>query len=197
MAIILRGASRCLRGFGGFGFSRVVAGGLLIGFLMVSGTAFGQRGTINVGISTAKPGDTIDIPLTLSGTEQPKLGSITAEIALPKNALSFTKADAGLAGEAAEAVVQGKVQEGGNADLSVVRLTISAKRPIKPGILAYMKLQVSKETKKGSLKLKLDSVKAGTAEGQPLELAKGKDGEVMVFNLDEQIPQIGCFFFTH
>ena len=182
---------------GGVRFSRVGVVGLLIGFLILSSAAFGQGGTINVGISTAKPGDIIDIPLTLSGTEQPKLGSVTAEIGLPKNALSFMKADAGLAGEAAEADVQAKVQEGGDENLSVVQVTISANRPIKPGILVYLKLQVSKEAKKGSLKLKLESVKAGASEGQPLELAKGKDGEVTVFNLDEQIPQIGCFFFSH
>ena len=31
-----------------------------------------QEPTLNVGISTAKPGDPVDIPLTISGAEQPQ-----------------------------------------------------------------------------------------------------------------------------
>ena len=174
---------------------------LLWSLLVVSTFAFGQAAkkepavTVNVGISTAKPGDPIDIPVTLSGSGQAPMSSIVAEISFPKNALHFVRAEAGLAGEASEADVHGVLKDGG--DDSLIEVTIAAKRPIKFGILAYLKFRVSTEAKKGSVQLKMRSSKAATPDGQPVQLAKGKDGEVTVFNLDETIPQMGCFFFTH
>ena len=154
--------------------------------------------TLNAGFSTAKPGDPVDIPLTLSGAEQPQMGAITAELTVPKNALTFVRAETGLAGEMAEADVRGTVQEASDdATLTVLNVSLVPKKPLKPGILLYLKFRVSTEAKKGRVPLKVRSVQATRLDGTPLALAKGKDGTVEVFDRDEEIPQMGCFFFTH
>ena len=154
--------------------------------------------TLNVGFSTAQPGDPIDIPITLSGAEQPQTGSIAVELTFPKPALAFVRADAGLAGEMAEANIQGKVQDAPNdSKLSLLTISVSAKKPVKPGILAYLKFRVPTEAKKGRVQFKVLSVKAATLGGASQPLNKGRDGAVEVYDRDEEVPQIGCFFFTH
>ena len=154
--------------------------------------------TLNVGFSTAQPGDPIDIPITLSGTEQPQTGLIAVELTFPKPALTFVRADAGLAGEMAEADIQGKVRDAPNdSKLSVLTISLSARKPVKPGIVAYLKFHVPTEAKKGRVQFKVLSVKAATLSGAPQPLTKGRDGAVEVYDRDEEVPQIGCFFFTH
>ena len=65
------------------------------------------------------------------------------------------------------------------------------------GILAYLKFRMAKDVKKGGFALKLSGVKVSSSENTPIEVAKGKDGEVNVFESDEEIPVLGCFFFSH
>ena len=160
--------------------------------------AASQGTTLNVGISTAKPGDPVDIPLTLSGTETPRLNSITVEISFPKATLRFVRASAGLAGEMAEASVQGTVRDATDTSgLSLLTVTITAKKPIKLGILAYLQFRVATDAPKGTVPLRDQSLAGGSLDSQPQMLAKGRDGRVEIFDRNEQIPLIGCFFFTH
>lgn len=157
-----------------------------------------QEPTLNIGISTAKPGDPVDIPLTLSGAEQPRMGSITVEITFPKTALTFVRASAGLAGEMAEATIQGTLRDAPEVTgLGLLTVSISATKPLKPGILGYLHFRVSTEAGKGMVQLKDRAAQAATLDGGPQSLAKGRDGRVEVFERDETIPLIGCFFFTH
>jgi hypothetical protein len=160
--------------------------------------ALAQEPTLNIGISTAKPGDPVDIPLTISGTEQPGMGSITLELTFPKEALHFVRGSAGLSGEMAEAAVEGKPRDAPDVSgLSFLTVSIHAKKPIKPGILAYIHFRVSTDAQKGMIQLKARSVEAQTLGGESQALAKGRDGQIEVFARDETIPLIGCFFFTH
>jgi len=173
---------------------------ILVACFPIPGVSQGKKpeSTLNVGFSTAQPGDPIDIPITLSGAEQPQMGSITVELAFPKTALTFVRADAGLAGEMAEANVQGTVQNApDDSKLSLLTISVPAKKPMKPGIVAYLKFRVPTEAKKGRVQFKVRSVKAASLAGAPQPLAKGRDGAVEVFDRDEEVPQIGCFFFTH
>lgn len=157
-----------------------------------------QVTTLNVGLSTAKPGDPVDIPLTLSGTETPRLSSITVEISFPKATLRFVRASAGLAGEMAEANVQGSVRDAPDVSgLSLLTVTITAKQPIKLGILAYLQFRVATDAPKGTVQLRDQSLQGGNLDREPQTLAKGRDGRVEIFERNEQIPLIGCFFFTH
>lgn len=157
-----------------------------------------QATTLNVGLSTAKPGDPVDIPLTLSGAETPRLSSITVEISFPKATLRFVRASAGLAGEMAEANVQGTVRDAPDVSgLSLLTVTITAKQPIKLGILAYLQFRVATDAPKGTVQLRDQSLQGGSLEREPQTLAKGRDGRVEIFERNEQIPLIGCFFFTH
>ncbi len=157
-----------------------------------------QGPTLNVGISTAKPGDPVDLPLTISGAEQAQMGSITVELTFPKSALHYVRASAGLSGEMAEATVEGAVRDAPDVSgLSFLTVTIKAKRPIKPGILAYVHFRVATDTPKGMVPLRARTVQAATLSSETQQLAKGRDGQVEVFERDETIPLIGCFFFTH
>jgi len=153
---------------------------------------------INVGVSTAKPEDIIDIPLTLSVPDITKATSITETVSFPKDTLSLTKAELGLAGEQSQAEIKSDVKDDSSdpsASLAVV--TISSKTPLKPGILAYLKFKVSEKAKKGTVVLKIADSKADSSGGPALTAVKGKDGEVTIFNSDEEIPIVGCFFFSH
>lgn len=157
-----------------------------------------QEPTLNIGSSTAKPGDPVDIPLTISGTEQPGMGSITLELTFPKDTLHFVRGSAGLSGEMAEASVEGTLRDAPDVSgLSFLTVSIAAKKPIKPGILAYIHFRVATEAQKGLVQLKARSVEAKTLSDESQTLAKGRDGQIEVFARDETIPLIGCFFFTH
>jgi hypothetical protein len=157
-----------------------------------------QGPTLNLGTSTAKPGDPVDIPVTISGAEQPQMGSITLELTFPKDALHYVRASAGLSGEMAGAVVEGKPSDAPDAPgLSLLTVSIKAKQPIKPGILAYVHFRVATDAKKGMVPLKTRSVQAAALNAESQPLAKGRDGQVEIFDRDETIPLIGCFFFTH
>lgn len=153
---------------------------------------------INVGVSTAKPTDIIDIPLTLSTPDATKATSITETVSFPKDTLSLEKAELGLAGEQSQAEIKADVKaDSSDPAASQVVVTISSKSPLKPGILAYMKFKVSDKAKKGTVVLKIVDSKADSSGGPTLTAVKGKDGEVTIFNSDEEIPVVGCFFFSH
>ena len=154
---------------------------------------------VNVGFSNTKPGEPLDLPLTLSALDPLPVGKLVAGITFPKNALSFDAAELALAGEQSEAQIATAVKEvPGESSLSLLEFTMTTKGTLRPGILAYIKFRVSTEAKKGSLSLKWNDLKATSPDGQPVsQVAKGKDGTVVVFNLDEDIPVVGCFFFTH
>jgi len=151
--------------------------------------------TINIGVSTAKPGEQIQIPLTLSGPTQTPVGSIVEEIAFSKDALEFTGTETGLAAELSDAEV--KVSSKNDGDMTVLEVTISGKEALRAGILAYMNMNVPADAKKGSIIITARSSKAATVAGEPVPLRKGEDGEITVFGADETIPILGCFFFTH
>ena len=157
-----------------------------------------QQPTLNIGMSTAKPGDPVDIPVTISGAEQPQMGSIKVELTFPKAALHYVRGSAGLSGEMAEATVEATPRDAPDVSgLSFLTVSITAKQPIKPGILAYIHFRVSTDAPKGNAPLKAQSVQAATLGGESQPLAKGRDGQVEIFARDETIPLIGCFFFTH
>jgi hypothetical protein len=149
-------------------------------------------------MSTAKPGDPVDIPLTISGAEQPGMGAITLELTFPKDVLHYVRGSAGLSGEMAGATVEGTPRDAPDVPgLSFLTVSIKAKQPIKPGILAYIHFRVANDAPKGMVALRARSVEAKTLNGEAQPLAKGRDGQVEVFARDETIPLIGCFFFTH
>jgi len=153
---------------------------------------------VNVGVSTAKPEDIIDIPLTLGVPEGTKVSSVTETVSYPKKVLSLTKVELGLAGEQSKAEVKQNVKDdAGDSNLTDLEVNISSSEGLKPGIMAYMKFKVDPSATKGSVAIKVVDSKATSDSGQPLQMAKGKDGEVSIFNKDEEIPVVGCFFFSH
>lgn len=153
---------------------------------------------INVGFASAKPTDQIDIPITFSGAEGTQAGTLAAKISYPKTVLSFTSVERALAAELADAEVKATAGDhGSDKNLGVVDLTITGKTPIKPGIVAYVKFNAAKDAQKGELELALLESTAKAADGGPVQLAKGDGGSVTMFGADEEIPVVGCFFFTH
>ena len=158
----------------------------------------GHEVKLNVGLSTAKPGEPIDIPLTLSKGDEPQINMVMGEVSFPKNAFSFVDVELGLSGELSDASVQATEKEDpDDPEVSLLEVTISGEKPIRAGILAYMKFRVSENAPKGTLALELKSSKGTTVEGDSVQMAEGRDGQVELFGLDEEIPVVGCFFFTH
>src|SRR3990172_5424290 len=52
---------------------------------------------VNVGVAAAKPGDLIDIPLTLSGDKDGLVGNLVVQMGVPQRILSYTDVEPGLA----------------------------------------------------------------------------------------------------
>lgn len=153
---------------------------------------------INVGVSTAKPEDIIDIPITLSAPDTAKIAKVVENIGIPKKILSLNKTELGLAGEQSQAEVKTDIKDdSSNPDQSNLEVTIAGKGQLKPGILVYLKFTVAATATKGVISLKVLDSKAIADGGGTVETAKGKDGEVNIFNKDEEIPVVGCFFFNH
>ena len=175
-------------------------GGMVLFATLTARTAAAQEAVVrvNVGIAAAKPGDEIDMPLTLSGGENGQVGSILLHVGIPKKVLTYTDQELGLAVELADGVAEVTTKDD-ETDSSQTILEFSAKGQscIKPGILGYLKFNVATDAPKGVIDLKLIDTKATTCEGGEMQLAKGDDGQLTIFALDEQIPVVGCFFFTH
>jgi len=153
---------------------------------------------VNVGIAAAKPGDPIDIPLTLSGGENGQVGSVVVHIGVPMEILKYTGLERGLAVELADGEVEvTAANDKANASQTLLAFSAKGKSCIRPGILGYVKFDVSTSAQKGDVILKLIGTEATTCEGAATQLAQGDDGQLTIFALDEQIPVVGCFFFTH
>lgn len=160
--------------------------------------AWSQAARLSVGVANTLAGDTVDIPIYLTAPDPVKVGSVVQTISFPKKLLSLTRAQLGPAAEPSQAELRTKTTDAGdNPDLSVIEIAISSKEPMKAGVLAYLKFKVSTAAREGTIPLKLADWKAATVSGGPVQLAKGKDGEVAVFNTTEAMPAVGCFFFTH
>lgn len=176
---------------------------LLLGFLSLPTWGWSQRAAadqqprISLGAIPLLAGDTADIPLLLSVPETSKIGSLTGTIGFPKKLVSFTKAVVGLAGEQSQAEINTKTADGSGPDLSTLEITITSKGPMKAGVLAYLKFKVSPDARKGVITLKLLDVKGTNESGGPVQIAKGKDGDIGVYNTTEEMPIVGCFFFSH
>ncbi len=174
--------------------------GLLVLLAVAGGftRAQAQEVRINVGITSAKPGDPIDIPMTLSGSSDVEAKQLTARISFPKDILSYQDVETALAAELADALVTAEVQEHPDRrSHSVLALTVVGQNPVKPGIIAYLKFRVAPDAVKGDINLDLLDSSATNPDGSQMELAEGDGGLITLFGLDEDIPVVGCFFFTH
>jgi hypothetical protein len=153
---------------------------------------------LSLDVAVGKPGDTIDVPVTLTAPEASQVAAVVLEISFPQKLLSFKKADAGPTAEMSETPVSAKVKaDSDGAELSILELTVSGTNVIKPGILAYLKFTIAESAPKGTASIKIVSTKATSAAGAPVQVSKGTDGDVQVFDKNEEIPVVGCFFFTH
>ena len=153
---------------------------------------------VNLGTLPTLAGGTVDVPVYFSAPEAMKIASLTTTISFPRKLLSFTKAELGIMGQQSQAELQtGAKDDNTSADLSLLQLTVSSKESMKQGILAYLKFDVSVNATKGKIPLNLVDFKAVSSSGVPVSIAKGMDGAIEVYNTTEEMPVVGCFFFSH
>ena len=179
-------------------YSPIVELFLLGGLFFLPTLAWSQAARLSVGVANTLAGDTVDIPIYLTAPDPIKVVSVVQTIRFPKKLLSLTRAQLGPAAEQSQAEIRTKTTDpSDNSDLSLIEIVISSKEPMKAGVLAYLKFKVSTAAREGAIPLKVVDLKATTERGAPLPIAKGRDGEVAVFNTTEAMPAVGCFFFTH
>jgi hypothetical protein len=194
--------SRIARVVPSFRGALAIAAAVLAGLTLAARPAAAQDDNavrVNVGIAAAKPGDPIDIPLTLSGTESASSGPITVHLTFPKKLITYTDSERGLAVELAEGEFKATASDDkDDPTQTVLDISAGAKTCIKPGILGYVKFNVADDAPKGIITLKVKDTNAGKCGGGgDMTLAKGDDGQLTIFAADETIPVVGCFFFTH
>lgn len=157
-----------------------------------------QEAKVNIGAVAALAGDIVDVPLYFSAPDEVKIASLAATISFPRKSLSFTRAELGIMGQRSQAELETSTKDDRiSPDLSLLEITISSKEPMKPGILTYLKFKVSVNATKGKFPLKLVNSKTASPSGDPVAMATGMDGAIAVYNTTEEMPLMGCFFFTH
>jgi hypothetical protein len=153
---------------------------------------------INIGVAAAKPGDSIDVPVTLSGKQDVEVRGLTVRIGVPKRVLTYKDKELGLAVELADGVLDvTAADDQGDSSQTVVVFSAKGQSCIRPGILGYFQFVISGSAQKGEVVLKLLDSEATTCADTAMELAKGDDGRLTLFAVDEEIPVVGCFLFTH
>ena len=146
---------------------------------------------LGIVIDVVAPGGQLAVPLTLTTSEDPKIGKAAARIGYPGSQLTFVDATRGPAIEPLSPKVRAEVKdlEGGG---KVVEVEISTAAPMPQGLLVSLNFQVAADIKPET-EIQLRNL------GQIIETTDGK--KVQAYGIDGSIkilePAAPCFFYMH
>jgi hypothetical protein len=178
-----------------------IAASLVVGSAEATQAASSEQvaGHLSAGVVSANPGATVDVPLMLSIAEQSEMGTVVvAHVSFPKKLLSYVGVKSALAAELAEGQVRA-VEEKDEQDssLSVLKITVEGKRPVRSGLLAYVSFRVSGDVKGSTtIPLKLKDSQVTMTDGARLVLSRGEDGMITILDPDG-MPVMACFLYMH
>ncbi|MBI4482948.1 MAG: hypothetical protein HY652_08675 [Acidobacteria bacterium] len=148
---------------------------------------------VDLGTGTAVPGGLLTLPIVVSGSRGTQLGRTKNEIRFPNKQVTFIKVDDGPGSQAAEARAEARTEEDSKeSDVSVLTVTVEARREIPEAELLYLVFEVNKSAARGST-IKLENrVEAATLDNRALKNVTGKDGSVTVSTF-----VVGCLLYMH
>ena len=162
-----------------------------------------QEPGVNVSLGQASgPADAqAVVPLSMSGSGDPKLASVTVRVPFPTALLTFVKVDPSGLAVGVDAKITTDVKPGSGADTSVLHATIASsdaggqRRALPLGVLAYITFRIAKDAKpETTVPLAAEASVASIAEpSKQITVAKVAPGEVTV----AAPPVPVCFFYMH
>ena len=146
----------------------------------------------------------LSIPVYLDAPSAIKLGSLTFEVAYPKNAFSFAKVEKGFLLQSGRYTVEARSSpRSSEGEWETVQIEISSqaetpeKSSLPNGLLAYMVFEVPENTEPGLVTLQNQIVSAHTIEGQLLSKDLYVTEDQVVTILGPDMILIACFFYMH
>jgi len=154
--------------------------------------------TVDIGMDAAMRGEQANLSVVIAATGAPKIGSVHFEVVLPTKMVSFVKLSKGAAAISSEAVTKTEVVKSpGGPDESILRVEVSASKPIPQGVLVSLTYTVAKKTPgpgDRKIPLKAGKVAVRSLEGGELP-ASAIDGTISVLSANSSV--FACFFYMH
>jgi len=155
--------------------------------------------------AVASPVDTsFSTPVYLDAPSAIKLGSLTFEVAYPKNAFSFAKVEKGFLLQSRQFTVEARSSpRSSEGEWETVQIEISSqdetpeKSPLPNGLLVYMIFEVPEKSEPGFVTLQNQIVSAHTIEGQLLSKDRYVTEDQFVTILGPDMILLACFFYMH
>ena len=142
-------------------------------------------------------GGTVLIPIAVHAKEGTNLGSLSVEIPVPEKLLKLIAVRTSLRAEMAGGEVKTEqVSSPDKAGISILKLKLTAPKPLPNGVVATLEFRVAEDVGSASkIPLHNSKVALTTLEGKTMAGVERKDGEVVVSKTPPTF--VNCFFFTH
>ena len=168
---------------------------LIFMLTMVPVSSQGEPGVnldLGVIVDTFAPGDLVELPVTLVTRYDPRVGSVSFEVAFPAAVLSFKGTTLGGAVKTESAELNTQLRDGEDGERKILSVDISSSEAIGQGLLVMLTFEVSQEIAiNHDIQLENLSQSSKSLDGGDLS-ARGLDGSITSI---EFIP--ACFFYMH
>ena len=187
------------------GFAVLLSALLLMPTILLAQAASRQGTRIALGSVSGVAKSQVMVPLYL--TPDPpgiKVGSISATIGFETKAVTFLKAEEGFLLDGVNADIQADLQQdAGNPGKSILRLEVATegveRKALREGLILSLIFRVNDGAADGTVvSLTFEQIGAKGIEASPTEIEplSGQNGTIEVI-LEDALPYVGCFFFTH
>ena len=147
---------------------------------------------LDLGTSSAGPGDVVSLPLDFSAVGDPQVATISSEISFPSKLISFVEASMGSAAESAELKINARLHTA-NEEQSVLHIEILAPSTLPQGEVLKLSFRISEEAPlNDEIVLENQRQEVLSVKGERLEV-RGADGIILV----AVEPLFTCFFYMH
>lgn len=146
---------------------------------------------LGIVIDVIAPGGKVAVPLTLTTSEDPKVGKASVRIGYPGSQLTFLDVTRGPALEPLSPKVRTDVKDAEGGE-KAVEVEISTAAPMPQGLLLSLNFQIGGDVKpETEMRLRNMSQGVETVDGKKVQ-AYGIDGSIKVLE-----PAAPCFFYMH
>jgi len=152
--------------------------------------------TLSIGSDTSMVGSTLVLPLAIDNPDNVEIQSLSVELLLPRDEVSFANARTSLAMETVGGIVEAdhKSDHPDNKILKIA-ISVSAPKPLPNGRLASLELRLAEKlpgVKEIPLILEKGTITTADHKTTSTRLQSGK------ITISETAPTlVNCFFFTH
>ena len=147
---------------------------------------------LELGTSSARPGDVVSLPLDFSAVGDPQVATISSEISFPSKLISFVEANLGSAVESAEPKINARLHTS-DEERSVLHIEVLAPNTLPQGEVLKLSFRISEEAPlNDEIVLENQRQEVLSVKGERLEVG-GANGIILVATE----PLFTCFFYMH